>query len=125
YVPGTLANLGGIDNSLALNTGEYYTQYQLSEDVVKTTGKHKFGFGASFERTYATLLQYTQNAVGTLTPQTLDAFYQGGIDTASPDTDYTQLSQSFPAKPSQRFTFNDLGLYGQDEWHARPNLTLT
>jgi hypothetical protein len=125
WVPGTFTNLGGEDNAFALGSGEYYTQYQLSEDVVKTRRGHKFGFGASFERTYSTQLQYASNAIGVLTPQTLDAFYQGGIDPASPDADYTQLSQSFPAAPSQRFAFYSLGLYGQDEWHVRPNLTLT
>ncbi|MGA9900838.1 MAG: hypothetical protein WBQ39_02785, partial [Terriglobales bacterium] len=125
YVPGTFSNLGGLDNSYGLGTGEYYTQYQLSEDVVKTRGNQKFGFGASFERTYSTLLQYLFNAVGTLTPQTLDAFYQGGVDPGSAATDYTQLSQSFPSATSQRFAFYNLGFYGQDEWHARSTLTLT
>jgi carboxypeptidase family protein len=125
YVPGTFTNLGGSDNSYALGTGEYYTQYQLSEDVVKTRGNQKFGFGASFERTYSTLLQYASNAVGTLTPQTLDAFYQGGVDPASPGIDYTQLSQSFPSAASHRVALYNVGLYGQDEWRARPNLTLT
>jgi len=125
WVPGTFTTLGGEDNAFALGSGAYQTQYQLSEDVVKTTRGHKFGFGASFERTYSTQLSYASNAIGVLTPRTLDAFYQGGIDPASPDSDYTQLSQSFPAAPSQRFAFYSLGLYGQDEWHARPNLTLT
>src|SRR5580704_14050845 len=35
------------------------------------------------------------------------------------------LSQSFPTRTSQRMAFYTLGLYAQDEWHARPNLTLT
>jgi hypothetical protein len=125
YVPGTFTNLGGEDNAIALGTGEYYTQYQVAEDVVKTRGNQKFGFGASFERTFSTLLQYASNAVGTLTPQTLDAFYEGGVNPASPQSDYTELSQSFPSATSQRVTFYNFGIYGQDEWHARPNLTLT
>jgi len=125
YVPGTFTNLGGQDNGLALGTGEYYTQFQLSEDVVKTRGNQKFGFGASFERTYSTLLQYASNTIGVLLPRTLDAFYQGGMDPVSPGTDFTQLNQSFPSATSQRIAFYNLGLYGQDEWHARPNLTLT
>ena len=125
YVPGTFTNLGGADNTFGLGSGEYYTQYQVSEDMVKTSGNHKFGFGASFERTNTTLLQYTQNAIGTLLPKTLDAFYQGGFDSASPVTDFTQLTQSFPAARSQRFALYNLGFYGQDEWHARRNLALT
>jgi Carboxypeptidase regulatory-like domain/TonB dependent receptor-like, beta-barrel len=125
WVPGTFTNLGGEDNAFALGSGEYYTQYQLSEDVVKTSRGHKFGFGASFERNYTTLLQYTPNSIGVLVPRTLDAFYQGGMDPSSSGTDFTQLNQTFPAASSQRLAFNSLGLYAQDEWHARPNLTLT
>lgn len=125
YVPGTFTNLGGEDNVFALGAGAYGTQYQLSEDVVKTRGSQKFGFGASFERTYQTPLQYTANAIGVLLPQTLDAFYQGGMDSASSGRDFTQLNQSFPSATSQRVAFYNLGLYGQDEWHARRNLTLT
>jgi hypothetical protein len=125
YVPGTFTNLGGEDNLFAFGSGEYYTQYQLSEDVVKTRGNQKFGFGASFERTYSTLLQYASNEIGVLLPQSLDAFYQGGMDPASSDRDSTQLNQSFPSATSQRVAFYNLGMYAQDEWHARRNLTLT
>ena len=66
YVPGTFTNLGGEDNAFAFGSGEYDTQYQLSEDVVKTRGNQKFGFGASFERTYSTLLEYASNEIGVL-----------------------------------------------------------
>jgi len=125
YFPGTFTNLGGADNTFGLGSGEYYAQYQLSDDLVKTKGKHKFGVGASFERTDTTLLQYDSNAIGSLTPQTLDAFYEGGFDSASPGTNFTQLTQSFPAASSQRFALYNLGFYSQDEWHARRNLTVT
>jgi hypothetical protein len=35
------------------------------------------------------------------------------------------LQQTFASKLSQRISFFNLGLYVQDEWRARPNLTLT
>jgi hypothetical protein len=115
----------GTWNNLAFPTGRPTTQYQIAEDLLKSWGRHKLGAGVSFERIYWTNIGYTLNAVGTLTPQTLDAFYQGGVDATSPQTDFTQLSQSFPSKSSQRLAFYNLGLYGQDEWHALPNLTFT
>ena len=124
-VPGTFTNLGRGDFVNALGSGAYETRYQLSEDVVKSWRNHKLGFGLNFERTYATFLQYTANTSGTLTPLTLDAFYQGGLDPQSPDVDFTLLSQSFPDKTSQRITYYTLGLYVQDEWRARSNLSLT
>jgi hypothetical protein len=124
-VPGTFTNLGRGDFVNFLGSGAYETRYQFSEDLVKAWQNHKLGIGLSFERTYGTFLQYTANTSGTLMPLTLDAFYQGGVDPESPDVDLTLLSQSFPDKTSQRLTDYSLGLYTQDEWRARPNLSLT
>ena len=117
----TFTNLG---DGLAFPGGRPTTQFQISEDAVKTWGNQKFGFGANFERIYWTTLVNT-NLIGVLAPQTLDAFYQGGVDPASPDTDYTELVQGFTSHTSQRISFYTFGLYGQDEWHARSNLTIT
>jgi hypothetical protein len=100
-------------------------QYQISEDVVKTLAKHRFGFGASFEGIHWTLSGYQLNTVGTLSVQTMDAFYQGGFDPASRDIDFTMLSQSFESARTQRLGFWNFAFYAQDEWHARPKLSLT
>ena len=124
-VSGTFTNLGRGDFVNALGSGAYEARYQFSEDVVKSWRNHRLGFGLSFERAYATFLQYTANTSGTLTPFTLDAFYQGGVDRQSPDVDLTLLSQSFPDQTSHRTTYYTLGLYLQDEWRARRNLSLT
>src|SRR5579864_2739922 len=58
-------------------------------------------------------------------PQTVDAFYQGGIDPATPSIDFTSLTQSFTTQSNTHVSFLNFGAYGQDEWHARPNLTVT
>ena len=120
----TFSSMGAF-NSLAFRNGRPTTRVQIAEDLAKTWRNHKFGAGISFERVYWTLIAYMNNAVGTLTPQSLDAFYQGGVDLASPLSNFTQLSQSFASASSQRIKFYNLGFYGQDEWHARPDLTLT
>ena len=124
-VPGTFTTLGGGDNITMFGFGRYNTQYQISEDVVKTLGKHKLGFGAIFARTYWSELPRSSSMIGVLSPQSLDAFYQGGIDPASPKADFTQLSQSFTSEKNLPISFLNFGIYGQDEWHARSNLTLT
>jgi hypothetical protein len=124
-VPGTFANLGGGDQIDLFGFGRYNTQYQVSEDIVKTRAKQKFGFGAIFARTYWSELPGRSSTIGVLTPQSLDAFYQGGIDPATPQTDFTGLAQSFTSQASLPISFLNFGIYGQDEWHARSNLTLT
>jgi len=121
FVPNTFNGLGGGD---ALGTGRYNTQYQTSIDAVKTRRKHKLGFGTSFQHIHWSELP-NNNAIGQLSVQTLDAFYQGGVDPASPSTDSTVLTQSFTSEASLPIDFFNVGLYGQDEWHVQPNLTLT
>ena len=99
-VPGTFTNLGGGDNIDVFGFGRSNTQYQISEDVVKTVGRSKLGFGANpsentLERATS---QIEHNCECTDARQSLDAFYQGGIDPATPNTDFTQLTQSFTSE---------------------------
>jgi Carboxypeptidase regulatory-like domain len=120
---GTFTSLGGA-NSIGVYEVDM-KRYQLSEDLVKVKGSHKFGFGASFQRTWWTVPPNTVDAVGQLNPQTLDAFYQGGFDPANPSVDFTSLRQSFTSQSSVPVSFVNYAFYGQDEWHARSNLTLS
>jgi len=122
---GTFNTLGGGDNLAVYGLGRYNSQYQLSEDVAKTWHNQKFGFGGNFARTLWSELPNKVNASGLLTVQTLKAFYDGGIDPANPTTDFTQLAQTFTSASNVPIAFLNFGLYGQDEWHARHNLTIT
>jgi len=123
WAPGAFTQLGGVDFIGAY--GRRQTQYQLSEDLTKTWDKQKFGFGANFVRTDWSVLPNKVHSIGVLSPQSLDAFYQGGLDPASPSTNFTSLTQSFTSQTTVPISFFNFGVYGQDEWHARPNLTLT
>jgi hypothetical protein len=118
-------SLGGLNYLYGHPIARALTQYEIADDFLKTWGKHKFGFGEDFLRAYLTNKDYSQNAAGDLVPQTIDAFYSGGVDPASPQSDYTRLSQSFPTQLAQRFASYTLAGYGQDEWHVKSNLTLT
>jgi hypothetical protein len=123
---GFFNNMGGFNGNYSpTSVGQSAAKYQISDDLFKTRGNHKFGFGANFERTHWTDIGRTFAGTGALAAQTLDAFYQGGVNSASPNVDFTQLTQSFAAQSSQRIAFYNFALYGQDEWHARPSLTLT
>ena len=124
---GTFAPVGGEDFQYGLPSTGRTTSYQVSDDLVKTQGKHKFGVGMIFLRTYTAGHSYNWSGTGQILPQTVDAFYWGGVD---PDPsksghDYTSLAQNYPVISWDPQTFYSLGGYGQDEWQARPNLTLT
>ena len=96
-------------------------QYQASDDLVKTWGSHALGAGFSLLRHYLR----NQNAPdeGTVAPLSLNAFYQGGYDPGTGDT--TVLYQGFNSLYVQHISNYILGLYVQDQIHARPNLTIT
>jgi len=125
FVPSAFTTLGGVDWWAIVGAGHGNPQYQFSEDVVKTWRTHKFGFGANFVRTSWNAVPARVNTIGQLSPQTLDAFYQGGVDPASPSSDFTVLTQAFSSQTSRPFSFFNLALYAQDEWHARSTVTLT
>ena len=57
-------------------------------------GAHAFRMGANFERTWWTTLPVNVNTVGQLTPVSLNAFYQGGLDPSSPSSDFTLLERN-------------------------------
>ena len=120
---GGFTQLGGLDSIGAY--GGTFTHYQISEDVVKTRGSQRFGFGATLAPIRWSILPNTVNAIGQLSPRTLDAFYQGGVDPKSRTADFTALTQSFTSQSSVPVSFFQFGIYGQDEWQALPNLTLT
>jgi hypothetical protein len=102
---------------------ERLARYQLSEDVIKAHSNKKFGFGASLERTPWTETDHYVDEFGVLAVQTLGALYEGGVG-PNPD-DFTVLSRVFLAEPARHFSSNYFALYGQGEWHARSNLTLS
>jgi hypothetical protein len=96
-------------------------QYQISEDFVKAGQKHKVGLGLNLDRFSSNLsLSDDVGWLGT----TLDAFYQGGEDPNSP-ADFSQLFQGFQSRTGYPTSWYHLGIYAQDEWRARPGLTIT
>ena len=123
----TFSSVGGWDWAYGLPTTSRGTSYQISDDLVKTRGKHKLGFGVMFLRTDSAGLNYNYDGTGQLLPHSVDAFFWGGIDPdpLKQNTDYTTLGQTYPPVSRNQVAFYSLGLYSQEEWHARSNLTLT
>jgi hypothetical protein len=118
-------NLGGNDFIEGMPFFIKTVSYQVSDDLVKTIGKHKLGIGISFLRTYLTPGGFNFSGTGLIEPQTVNAFFYGGVAPANPSQDFTTLLQTYPPITSNRFNFYSLGLYAQDEWHVRSNLSLT
>jgi hypothetical protein len=137
-----IALLGGFDIHYLLPIATRPTTYQISDDVVKTLGRHKFALGVHLLRTDATLGGYNRFGSGLLLPLSLSAFFCGGVspsqdpskispthpclvDQTHRATDLTLFQQAYPLSTRNRFAFYSLGLYAQEEWQARANLTVT
>jgi len=83
-----IALLGGFDLHYLLPAVTRPTTYQVSDDLVKTLGRHKLTLGVHFQRTDATLGGYNRYGSGLLLPLTLSAFFCGG---QSPSQDPVNL----------------------------------
>jgi hypothetical protein len=125
FAGNAFSGLGGADGNFLPRSYANTPQYQIADDFVKTRGEHKLSSGASFYHTSNFNTPYKTNSIGAVYPQTLKAFYSGGVDSLSPKTDFTNLFQSFTGESSQRIDNYDLGFYVQDEWRIRANLALT
>ena len=96
---------------------------QVSEDLATIRGSHKLEFGLNLDREHADE-DCVVNVRGALASQTLQAFYEGGYDPASP-ADFTTLTQGFSTQPRHFIGYGGFQAYVQDEWRARPNLAFT
>jgi hypothetical protein len=105
--------------------GNNTTSFQISDDFVKIRGNQKLSFGISLHRTYSSGYGYNNAGTELISPQTIGAFFSGGTNPSNPSADFTTLYQNFPLYTWNRIVFYSLGLYGQYEWHALPNLTFT
>lgn len=98
--------------------GRNVTQMQFSDDVSKNIGRHTLKFGAVFRRNDISDHDNGIGSSGTLTMQTLADFADGGI---TGDT----FGQTFAANTDLPISIYNVGLYAQDEWRLKDNLTLT
>jgi hypothetical protein len=116
---------GGLDYSFGLPSGSTTITFQASDDFVKTRGKHKFGLGINFLRTYWRGGGAQWSEVPQLLPGSIDAFFFGGTGPANPKTDFSIIYETFSKSDWNNYWFYSLGLYGQDEWHVRASLTFS
>jgi hypothetical protein len=139
------AGLGGILNQTGqatIHPGVYYLgiggnvnkiahqNWRLTDDVSWIKGAHEFQFGVNQTRYYTTGLQQA----GGFTP--FGTFYFGPLESGLPGDSSTGFAvasyllgdvnqATYGQQPSQAWLFRYWGLYAQDKWKIRPNLTLT
>ena len=96
--------------------GRNVSQYQFVDDFSIAKGNHSLKFGISFRRNNIGDFDPGIGSIGASNSTTLSSFFNG---------DGGVYFQSFPSQSRQPVALYDLGFYGQDEWHVKPNLKLT
>ncbi len=103
--------------------GRSVTQYQIGDDFSKTLGNHTIKVGAKFLRYDVSDQDFGVFTSGFVTPNSVAAFFNGGVDPATGTS--SVLEQSFPTALSQPIALYTLAFYGEDDWKIKSNLTLT
>ena len=89
----------------------------VTDNVTYYAGAHKLMAGISFEHQLA-LNNYQRGGTGYYRYRTLDDFLSG----AAPESVALQYGYNGNTNPGSSITFNQLGLYLQDEWDVLNNL---
>jgi hypothetical protein len=103
--------------------GRNVTQYQIGDDFSKTLGNHTLKVGTKFRRYDVSDQDFGVFTSGLVTPNSVAAFFNGGVDPATGTS--SVLQQSFPTALSQPIALYTLAFYGEDDWKIKANLTLT
>ncbi len=106
--------------------GRNVSQYQINDDLTKTTGNHTIKFGISYKRNDVTDYGPQQYVAPLISNQAA----QRSSGDAGNATDFgqglaTTFQQNFPQRQTEPIALYSLDGYLQDEWKALPSLTLT
>lgn len=117
FADGSLQMLGGLNYYWP--QGRNVTQYGFSDDFSKTHGAHTLKFGVKFRRNDVGDQDYGFYVNPLVLPFSLADFAAGGV---GPIGDL--MEQNFPTSLDQPMATWGLGVYAQDAWKVKPNLTL-
>jgi hypothetical protein len=113
-------NIGPNATSQSSNTGVFQNRLQPSGNAIWTKGKHTASFGGSYSFTQLdTRDRRTGN--GSIATADLSQFMQGLV-TTNYDFNVTTFLQG---DANRYYRANQLGLYAEDKFQVKPNLTLT
>ncbi len=113
-------NIGPTAGTQGPNTGVFQNRLQPSGNAIWTLGKHSVGFGGNYSYTQLQTIDHRTNT-GSVATADLSQFAQGyvTINDAFQTTDFLQ------GNANRYYRANQLGLFVQDKFQVKPNLTLT
>jgi Carboxypeptidase regulatory-like domain len=106
-------------------SGRIVSSGQVEDNVSVFLGNHTLKFGGRLYKSKVSDYAFESGNVPTITPATLGAFYNGGVDTTTGASAVTTFKQAFSAQNAYPISYYQLGVYVEDDWQLKRNLTLT
>ena len=118
-----ILNIGPNAEAQGSNTGAFQNRLQPSGNATWILGKHTVGFGGSFSYTQLNTID-KRGGTGTVVSDDLSQFVQGLVTPGGSVTSFF-VSSFLQGNASRYYRANQTGLYLQDKFQVKPNLSLT
>ncbi len=119
---GTL-NIGPNAEAQGSNTGVFQNRLQPSGNALWQLGKHSVGFGGSYSYTQLNTID-KRTGTGTVAADDLSQYVQGLVTPGGSTTAF-YVTSFLQGDASRYYRSNQLGLFLQDKFQLRPNLSLS
>ena len=113
-------NIGPNASGQGSNTGVFQNRIQPSGNALWTLGKHTIGFGGSYSYTQLNTID-KRTGTGSIATADLSQFAQGLV---TPNYAYN-VTTFLQGDANRYFRSNQVGLYVQDKFQLKPNVTIT
>src|SRR5271156_951137 len=114
-------NIGPGAGAQGTFTGVFQNRLQPSGNAIWVHGKHSIGFGGSYSFTQLNIRDRRTGIGSGVASPDLGQFFQGIV---TPNDDYN-VTTFLQGNANRYYRANQLGLYLQDKFQIRPNLTIT
>jgi hypothetical protein len=118
-----ILNIGPNAEGQASNTGMFQNRLAPSGNAVWMLGKHTLSFGTSYTYTQLNTID-KRTGTGTIASDDLSQFMQGFVTPGNSSTGF-YVTSFLQGNANRYYRANQLGVYLQDKYQIRPNLSLT
>ena len=118
-----ILNIGPNAEGQASNTGMFQNRLAPSGSAVWMLGKHTLSFGTSYTYTQLNTID-KRTGTGTIASDDLSQFMQGFVTPGSSSTGF-YVTSFLQGNANRYYRADQLGMYLQDKYQIRPNLSLT
>ncbi len=118
-----ILNIGPNAEGQASNTGVFQNRLAPSGNAIWMLGKHTVSFGSSYTYTQLNTID-KRTGTGTVATDDLSQFMQGFVTPGSSATGF-YVTSFLQGDANRYYRANQLGMYVQDKYQIKPNLSLT